>query len=297
MLHSSFLNYTGNKDKLFPLISPYFPKDINILVEPFVGSGVISFNTRANSYRFNDFFKPTFSVYKYIMSNSIEVIMKDISNVINTYGLSKVNDVGYNRFILDKDLFDYGLYIYVGLCFAFCNYIRVNDAGFLSKGIGDRDFNYNLRRKLEFTKDWLDKKDVRVSNLSFNDLDYDSLSKGDFVYLDPPYLVSNAEYNKYWSVDYEKDLYFLINNLDENGIIFGLSNILNKGDVVNSYLEDFINSNDFKVFYFSDDLYVNCSPEKFLNNTNSLSMQEVYVTNNPNIKVKNSVQSDLLRWF
>ena len=40
------LNYTGNKYQLFPQISPYFPTEIDTMVDLFCGGATVGLNTK-----------------------------------------------------------------------------------------------------------------------------------------------------------------------------------------------------------------------------------------------------------
>ena len=52
------------------------------------------------------------------------------------------------------------------------------------------------------------------------------LGKDDYVLLDPPYLISQSEYNKLWNEEDEKELYKLLDRLNEKGIRFGITNLV-----------------------------------------------------------------------
>lgn len=48
----------------------------------------------------------------------------------------------------------------------------------------------------------------------------------DFVYLDPPYLITFSEYNKLWNEDCEMRLIDFLDELNAEGIRFAVSNVL-----------------------------------------------------------------------
>ena len=52
--YRSPLFYVGDKYKLYPKISRYFPRNINRFIEPFTGGGSVFLNVRANEYLLND---------------------------------------------------------------------------------------------------------------------------------------------------------------------------------------------------------------------------------------------------
>lgn len=80
--------------------------------------------------------------------------------------------------------------------------------------------------------------------MDFKDFDIDSLTESDYVYMDPPYLITLAVYteerNGYagWSEADEKTLYQLCEQLNERNIKFGMSNVFrNKGRVNQNLIE------------------------------------------------------------
>ncbi len=55
-------------------------------------------------------------------------------------------------------------------------------------------------------------------------LDTLKIEEKDFIYPDPPYLISGSEYNKLWREREERKLYEILKELDTRGIKWGLSN-------------------------------------------------------------------------
>ena len=75
-------------------------------------------------------------------------------------------------------------------------------------------------------------------------MDLSALGPQDFVYCDPPYLITTGSYNdgnrgfKNWGRKEEEQLYRLLNDLNERNIRFALSNVLvHKGEINESLLE------------------------------------------------------------
>lgn len=57
-------------------------------------------------------------------------------------------------------------------------------------------------------------------------------------YFDPPYLITNAPYNSNWTIDNEKDLLNLLDDLNDKGIKFVLSNVILSNGKENSLLKE-----------------------------------------------------------
>lgn len=78
-------------------------------------------------------------------------------------------------------------------------------------------------------------KDVIVLNKNCFDINFDRLTKDDFVYCDPPYLNTEAVYNEKrafggWNEEDDIKLFNILDDLDKRGIRWGLSNVfVNRG--------------------------------------------------------------------
>ena len=63
-------------------------------------------------------------------------------------------------------------------------------------------------------------------------MDYEKFIKrvnptsNDFIYLDPPYLIANSEYNKLWNEESEIRMIKVLDQLNEKNIKFAISNVL-----------------------------------------------------------------------
>lgn len=123
----------------------------------------------------------------------------------------------------------------------------------------------------------LHESNIEFSNKDFVDFDLSSLGPQDFVYCDPPYLITTGSYNdgnrgfKDWSIREEEELYALLDNLNEQNIRFALSNVLmHKGEINESLLKW---SKKYKVIHLNND-YANSSY-----NTKRGGSDEVLITN------------------
>lgn len=98
---------------------------------------------------------------------------------------------------------------------------------------------------------------MTFTNQDFNYFDIDMLGKDDFIYLDPPYLISTGSYNdgkrgfKGWSEKEETQLLSLIVKLNEKNVKFGLSNVIKHKDQENELLRDFLKEKNFNVHYLN----------------------------------------------
>ena len=125
----------------------------------------------------------------------------------------------------------------------------------------------------------LKKKNVHFTVNDFMNIDISNLDSNDFVYCDPPYLISTGSYNdgnrgfKNWTEREEKQLLNLLDTLNKKGVKFALSNVLKHKGNDNKILSDW--SKKYYVTYL-DKKYSNCSYH--LKNKNAETV-EVVVTN------------------
>ena len=119
-------------------------------------------------------------------------------------------------------------------------------------------FNPTLKQKFIDFHERLVKLDCSFLSIPFDRFDFSELSSNDFIYCDPPYYNSIATYNeqKGWTEKDEEKLLAVLDNLNENGIRFALSNNL-KYD--NPLLHEW--KDKYNVHYLDMD-YSNCSYQK-----------------------------------
>ncbi len=246
------LNYTGGKYKLLPQIMPCFPKGINTFVDLFCGGGNVGINVDCRRLVLNDLDEHIFYLFDTFQKLDKEVTFETIRRIIARYGLSDstVNGYGfygcngsdglgrYNKepFIELRQNFNeeknrdasYYLLLYTLIIFSFNNQIRFNREGKFNLPVGKRDFNAKMQRKLSDFIDRLKSVSCVFSCVDFRNFDISALTGEDFVYMDPPYLITCATYNEKdgWNETAERNLLGFIDELHSHGIRFALSNVL-----------------------------------------------------------------------
>lgn len=283
-LIQSPLNYTGGKYKLLPQILPHFPKDIDYFVDLFCGGGNVGINVPCNRVLFND----NNSIIRYMFGTfknmDKEETFRLIDSIIKEYGLSdsdkfgyeyygcnsadglsKYNTNGYIRLRYDFNKMqnkDYGYYItlYVLIVYSFNNQIRFNRKGEFNLPAGKRDFNRKMREKLSAFIDRLKSGDYTFESNDFREISDEDWNDKTFVYVDPPYLITCATYNEQdgWNEELEKELLNYLDKLNDRGIRFALSNVLQSKGKENKLLLDWVNRNigKYRVIYL-DYTYAN----------------------------------------
>ena len=181
----------------------------------------------------------------------------------------------YNKNPLPLDL-------YVIVCFSFNHQIRFNNNMQYNNPFGkDRSsFSKSLEEKLLSFIKRLHGINADFYSLDFTEFDYSHLTTEDLVYCDPPYLISTAAYNdgkrgfKGWNEELEIALLTKLDDLNEKGVRFALSNVLEHKGKTNRILEKWIVK--YKVHHISHN-YSNSNYQT--KNRDRESTKEILVTN------------------
>ena len=242
-LIKSPLNYTGGKYKLLPQILPYFPNDINTFVDLFAGGCNVGINIKANNIICNDINKVVIDLMHDWNRLNSEQALKILEQTIYKYNLSKANEEGVKNIRQDYNDGNKSWNIFYAMLTNAFNYqIRFSKQGNYNMPFGRNRSSFNPTLKKNFIKyiDKLNNINISFTNEDFRDLKIDSLNNNDFVYCDPPYLISCASYNEQdgWNKDCEKDLLNLLDSLNNKGIKFALSNVLENKGKSNDILKD-----------------------------------------------------------
>lgn len=278
-LIKSPLNYTGGKFKLLPQILPLFPNDINTFIDLFSGGCNVGINVKANCIICNDIESHIVELLYELNKITKDQALYILKNTINKYQLSKVNEEGfmkirddYNNGNTSWDMF------YAMLTHAFNYQIRFNKNGKYNMPFGKNRSSFNSKLEKNFIKfvDKLNEINIHFSNYDFNELNIDELNESDFIYCDPPYLITCASYNEQdgWDETKEKELLELLDKLNEKGIRFALSNVLEHKGKSNDILKEW--SKKYTVHHLNKD-YSNCSYHT--KDKSKTSTDEVLITN------------------
>ena len=266
------LNYIGGKARILDQLLPVFPEHISTFVDLFCGGCNVGINTKADNYIYNDGNRELIGLLKMFLRHNTNTILKRMDEIVDHYGFSKTKDhnfayyggnpmKGVSRY--NKEPFlqlrqDYNnsprnnqhyIMLYALVVFGFNNQMRFNDRGEYNLPVGKRDFNDVIRRKLQVFVDKLKAQHPVIQNKDFRRFDINQLDAESLVYLDPPYLISTATYNEGggWTERDEQDLLDFMDKLNEQGIHFVLSNMLEHKGRKNHLLIDWIEQRNWQV--------------------------------------------------
>jgi DNA adenine methylase len=313
--YRSPLFYVGDKYKLYPKIRKYFPKTINRFIEPFTGGGSVFLNVNANEFLLNDIDTNVINIHQFLIeqSENPKAFFDNIFEVVQEYYLSHsyIKDIvpqelkdewiktyyaKYNKQGFDKLKNDYNssneknvLHLYLLLIYGFNRMLRFNSKGEYNLPVGNVDFNKNTETALHNYFRLTKQKNIHFFNLDFLEFFQQiEFQEDDFVYLDPPYLITFSEYNKLWNEETEKRLLNFLVWLDTQNVKFAVSNVSNyKGKINLQFLEwsRQHNSFDIKSNYisyhnnsnkdFKEVLITNYEPEIFIPTQGTINFKEL----------------------
>ena len=275
----------------------FFPSDIDVFIEPFTGGGSVFLNVKAKKYLLNDIDKNIIGIHKTLFSFSKkpDMFLDNLLKIIKKYNLSRsyledlvpvelkklypktyykvYNKEAYEQLrkhFNDSDMTDFET-LYILMIYGFNRMIRLNSKGKFNLPVGNVDFNKNVESALYNYLHYVNDCDLTYKNKDWADfLRATKIKKKDFIYFDPPYLITFCEYNKLWNETHEKSLLNYLDRLNKAGARFAISNVTDYKGRKNKLFSDWAkkyNVHDIKSNYIS------------YHNNSTKCIKEVLVTN------------------
>lgn len=275
------LNYIGGKYKLLGQILPLFPRDIRTFVDIFSGGANVGINVKAREHIFNDMNTRVNEMFRLFQSTSIDTLLRQIDRLIAKWNLSKTNERGFLEFRDTYNAKPDPLSLYVLSSYSYNYQFRFNSKLEFNNPFGRNRsyFSANMRKNLIAFCDRLKSINAKFTDYYFDQLPLDDLEPTDFVYFDPPYLITTGSYNdgnrgfKDWNAEQEQTLLALLSKLTSRRIPWALSNVLEHKGKANLLLSDYVAKNPLTVHELDFD-YDNSS-----HNSKARGSREVLVTN------------------
>lgn len=233
----TFIRRPGNKSRHLKKIIPFVPHFTGRYIEPFVGTGAMLLELLPDSFIINDLNSDISAIWSLVKKNP-EYIITEITLFKGKFlGLNADEKLAYCKKIVgklrgykgDKQTVMYLLMVY-------CSYMGILTRGdkeyFDGIYLNLRDgkiahiFTDSYTRKLRFLKDYLQKGYVYCTDYN---IILNKARKGDFVFLDPPYIEEKKygfQYNKDGAFDIQK-LLVAVKRLDSIGVKWMMTQIDN----------------------------------------------------------------------
>lgn len=291
MLYSP-LNYQGNKSRIVDRLLSLLPQDVSSIHEVFCGSAVFSFASAVNRVYLNDINIHITDLIRYFHENDANDIIEQADNIIRQYGLtntfyegknrypehgheglSRYNKAAFNRLKADYNIDKDVAKLFVLSIYGFNHYIRFNSKDEFNVPVGKIDFVKTLRDKTRAYCSVIRNKEMIISNYDFRSEElYCGVEKTAVYYFDPPYLITQAPYNLFWTEKEESDLLSLIDGLNADGYRFILSNVIESNGKQNELLCGWMKKYNVKHIHRQ---YLNSNYQK----KNKSNADEVAITN------------------
>lgn len=286
------LNYQGNKSRISDRLLTLLPDDASSIHEIFCGSAVFSFASNVDRVYLNDINIHITDLIRYFYDNSADDIIQQADDIIyeygltNTYyegkarypeyhheGLSQFNKDAFNHlkadFNIDKDIAK----LFVLSIYGFNHYLRFNAKDEFNVPVGKVDFVKTLRDKTRAYCDAIRNKELHITNFDFREEQlYRGAERTAIYYFDPPYLITQAPYNIFWTDKDECALLKIIDRLNDEGYRFILSNVTRSNGKLNDMLVEWMQK--YNVTHIHRQ-YLNSSYQK----KNLSAADEVAITN------------------
>lgn len=270
MINTPF-NYTGSKFKILEQILPLFDYDKDYFIDLFCGGGSVYSNvvSRYKRVLINDIITDLVLIHKNLIHNPDEFISR-VKEVI----VKSKDDVDYYlelRSDYNKNKSPEKLWALMLSCTN--NMMRFNKKFEFNQTFGKRTWNDSTENKVNtfvnFIHNYKDK--IKFESKHFFEI---IPQKPTMVYLDPPYINTEAGYNAYWSSSFEKRLYEYILELNNNGHSFMLSGVKgkHKKDEESALINSLIN-------YGFNYRIIDLDYEKVARKKNSKESQEIVIFN------------------
>lgn len=279
------LNYIGGKAKILDQILPLFPTDIHNFVDLFAGGCNVGINVRAKHVYFNDNLTYLIEMYQNFLEQDLDATISYIEKRIQEFQLSLTNENGYKQLRKIYNAHKNPLDLFVLIAYSFNHQIRFNNNHDFNNPFGRERSSFNSSMKQNLIRFIIRIKEIdcSFSNLCFNDFNYNLLKENDFVYCDPPYLITTGTYNdgkrgfKGWTEREEKQLLQLLDNLNKNNIKFALSNVLEHKGKTNGLLKSWVENTENYTTNFINFNYSNSNYQTLVRDKNATI--EVLITN------------------
>lgn len=227
------MNYMGGKFKLLPQILPLFPADVKVFVDLFTGGLDVALNVKAESHVCVDLNAPMIALYQALNDRTEKETVDQIDARIKEFDLSKTNTEGYRTLREAYNASGDPLDLFVLIAHSFNHQVRFNSNLKFNTPFGKDRSSYNPMMKSNLSKmiRTIQAGDYQFTSSDFRAAPLSDLSHQDFLYCDPPYLISSGTYNDGkrgyggWSPADDKALMLLLDRLDRRDVPWAMSNV------------------------------------------------------------------------
>lgn len=260
-------NYTGSKFKLLDQILPKMDYSRTNFVDLFTGGGSVYTNVldRYDNIYINDIIGDLVHLHQLLKESPIDLINKTMQLATCKEDKEKFLQLrsSYNENKTPEKLWALML-----SCTS--NLMRFNKKFLFNQTWGKRGWNENTTKKTNEYVEHLSKFGdiIKYSSISFDEF---PMIENSMVYIDPPYINTEAGYNSYWSKDLEDNLYKYVKKIDKHGNSFMLSGVLTHDGIENNTLRKLSSEYDL--------ISLDYNYNKVSRNKNNKNTKEIIIVN------------------
>lgn len=265
------LNYIGNKSRIISEIIKYQPQNFDTFFDAFGGGFNVGININAPQKIYNDINHIVTSIIRSFRDYDTYEYLLYMNRIIRKFGLEKANAESYNAArdyynSLPTEKRDPRLLLTI-ILYGYQQQIRFNSQLDFNNPVGMRWFNDKvLEKMISFSRQ------IKNGKYEFFSSDYLELStlitKNTFVYFDPPYNLTTGSYNdgkrgfKGWNNELEAKLFDFADKLNQMGVQFMLSYVIEHKGKINTNILAWIQKNGYRVIELGDILGISGSRRK-----------------------------------
>lgn len=235
------VKWVGGKRQLMFELLKNMPKNHNRYFEPFIGGGALFFELQPDNAYISDMNEELINLYKVVRDNVDELVADLQKHDISKEYFMEIRNIDRTEEYQDwSDIQKASRFIYLNRT-CFNGMYRVNSKGEFNVPFGhyknprilDENNLINCSNLLQRTE---------IKHADFSEI-LKAVKKGDFVYLDPPYvpLSETSSFTSYTKDGFDMDMQFKLRDvcdeLDSMGVKFLLSNSDTK--LVNELYENY----------------------------------------------------------
>ena len=252
-IHKSPLNYSGSKDTLLPMIVKQLPKHVGTFVDAMGGAFNVGANIVAmDKVYYFEYNKYVFEIIDMLVNTDSKEVIEKVEDIVSRFGLVKKNKDAYLRL---RDYYNEedktAINLFVLQIYAFQNMIRYNSSQKMNTPVGNNEYCEGITERI--TKFSVRSPEYELIQGPYYIKNYREFPEDTLFYFDPPYFITNAEYNdgkrglEGWNANNEVELLAYLHEIDKAGYKFMLSNVVAHNGKVHHLLLDWVKEHGYNL--------------------------------------------------
>jgi adenine-specific DNA-methyltransferase len=250
---ASPLNYQGGKHDMVDFLGEHAPKGFDRFFDLFGGGFSVGANLGRETVVYNDVNSKVAEILAFFYTTPTAEILSRFERIKTKYGLEKMQKGPYMKlreaYNASKDKKPEILFML--MMYGFQQQFRFNSKHEYNNPIGQSSYNDRVVEKIVSFSNHIKTKRVAFFSKDYEAFE-DDIQPGDFVYVDPPYLITLGSYNdgkrgfNGWNEAEEQRLLAFLDRLDQKGVSFMMSNVMTHKGKTNHILASWVQQRGHK---------------------------------------------------